>query len=115
MSALQPLLKAAAVMRNEKIVADHLRTAFPYQRRTLATVIKLSNVLDERLPRCERSGHRTCNSIDAAPMLPISGPHFAAARWAIDDLGPNAPHHKRLSHAAAILEEQQCPAGSYQS
>ncbi len=106
MCASRPLLKAAVVIRNDEIAVDQLRTAFRYQRRTLARIIKLSKLLGERIPRCEPIGQMTCKSIDAATILPVSGRHLAAARRAIEDLGPNTPRHKLLSHAAAILEGQ---------
>ena len=42
MSASQPVLKAAFVLRNDAPTIENLRRAFPYQRRLLKIVIKLS-------------------------------------------------------------------------
>ena len=61
MSASQPVLKAAFVLRNDAPTIENLRRAFPYQRRLLKIVIKLSDDLNRKIPRREKSEHLIYN------------------------------------------------------
>ena len=106
MSASQPVLKAAFVLRNDAPTIENLRRAFPYQRRLLKIVIKLSDDLNRKIPRREKSEHLTAKPRDAATTYLVSKHSLTAARQAIEELGPNAPRHKLLSYAATILEKQ---------
>ena len=85
---------------------ENLRRAFPYQRRLLKIVIKLSDDLNRKIPRREKSEHLTAKPRDAATTYLVSKHSLTAARQAIEELGPNAPRHKLLSYAATILEKQ---------
>ena len=106
MSASQPVLKAAFVLRNDAPTIENLRRAFPYQRRLLKIVIKLSDDLNRKIPRREKSEHLTAKPRDAATTYLVSKHSLTAARQAIEEPGPNAPRHKLLSYAATILEKQ---------
>lgn len=105
MSASQPLLKAALVLRNDARAAEDLHHAYPYQRRLLKIIITLSEDLYRKIPRRDRSEHRTIESHDFKPTYSVSKRSLAAAHQAIKELGPNASRHKLLRHAAAILEK----------
>jgi len=105
MCASQPLLKAALALRNDARAAEDLRHAYPYQRRLLKIVIKLSDNLNRKIPRSEGSEPRRAELRAYEPTNLVSKHSLTAARQAIKELGPNAPRHKLLSHAAAILEK----------
>lgn len=104
MSASQPLLKMALVIRNDEGAVDALRRAFPYHRKLVVRVFRLADVLSERIPINVASDPWGRRSSIAAPSFSTSRRHLEAAERAMAVLGPNAARHKPLSQAMAFLK-----------
>ncbi len=99
----RPLLKAAAVVRTNAGAARHLRQVFPQHRRTIAKIMELSEILDENLPAYSKGEAPRQQDTSTMPGAKASARALAAARQAIEELGPAADRHKLLARADVIL------------
>ena len=104
MAASRPLLKAALIIGTDRRAAHKLRRAFPFQRRLLSATLKMADVLAERTPRDTPNSQQRKQVRTELPSFPASGRYLEAAQKAIEALGPNAPRHALLSHAAGLLK-----------
>jgi len=90
MSASQPLLKAALVLRNDARAVENLHHAYLYQRRLLKIIIELSYDLNRKTQRGEQSEHWPTKSHDFKFASSVSKHALTAARQAIKELCPNS-------------------------
>jgi len=105
----RPLLKAALVVRRNAGAARHLCQVFPQHRRAIAKIVGLSLKLDEKFPwrpKIKSAAHR---QIGEKKVSTASEHALAAARQAIEELGPIADRRQLLERADAIWTSRMKP------
>ncbi len=106
---LRPLLKVALVVRRNAGAARHLRQVFPQHRRAIAKIVGLSLKLDEKFPWHPKSKSAAHRQIGERKVSTASKHAFAAARQAIEELGPTADRRLLLVRAEAIWTSKKKP------
>ena len=98
------MLAVALALQNDPTAETRLRNAFPYQRKLLARLLRLTNSLPNLHSRdVEKGNDRSSGQRFARPFT--AGPEYmAAAKRAISQLGETADHGDLLRCAETILE-----------